>query len=100
MHGASAKRTRRLRLSLASGALPALVSWASNAAALEPWSDPDPPAPPTRITLTPEAHIGFRGAAEYRVNALSIAPPSSTGYRAGDSVDVEVLDWNAVTFER
>ena len=74
MHGASAKRTRRLRLSLASVALPALVSWASNAAALEPWSDPDPPAPPTRITLTPESHIGFRGAAEYRVNALSIAP--------------------------
>ena len=40
----------------------------------EPWSDPDPPGPPTRITLSPDSHIGFRGAAEYRVNALGVWP--------------------------
>jgi len=47
---------------------------APDARAVEPWSDPDPPAPPTRITLTPESHFGFRGAAEYRVNAVGIWP--------------------------
>jgi hypothetical protein len=44
------------------------------ASAVEPWSDPDPPAPPARITLTPASHVGFRGAAEYRVNAVSVSP--------------------------
>jgi hypothetical protein len=54
--------------------LVAVVAAPRTASAIEPWSDDDPPAPPTRITLTPESHIGFRGAAEYRVNALSITP--------------------------
>jgi hypothetical protein len=44
------------------------------ARATEPWSDADPPAPPTRFTLTPDSHFGFRGAAEYRVNMLSVTP--------------------------
>jgi hypothetical protein len=44
------------------------------ALAIEPWSDPDPPSPPSRLTLTPGSHFGFRGAAEYRVNALSVTP--------------------------
>jgi hypothetical protein len=47
---------------------------AGAARATEPWSDPDPPAPPTRFTLTPDSHFGFRGAAEYRVNMLSVTP--------------------------
>jgi hypothetical protein len=42
--------------------------------ATEPWSDADPPEPPTRFTFTPDSHFGFRGAAEYRVNMLSITP--------------------------
>jgi hypothetical protein len=44
------------------------------ASATEPWSDADPPSPPTRFTFTPDSHFGFRGAAEYRVNMLSITP--------------------------
>jgi len=55
--------------------LAALVMLAARPAyAGEPWSDPDPPGPPTRITLSPDSHIGFRGAAEYRVNALGVWP--------------------------
>jgi hypothetical protein len=46
----------------------------SAAAAPEPWSDQDPPAPPSRLVLTPGSDIGFRGAAEYRVNAVSVTP--------------------------
>jgi hypothetical protein len=47
---------------------------ARSASATEPWSDDDPPAPPTRFTFTPDSRFGFRGSAEYRVNALSITP--------------------------
>jgi hypothetical protein len=54
--------------------LSAAVVSASGARASEPWSDKDPAGPPERFTLTPDSHIGFRGAAEYRVNALSITP--------------------------
>ena len=45
---------------------------ASRASAVEPWSDPDPPGPPERLSLG--TSTGFRGAAEYRANALSIRP--------------------------
>ncbi len=51
-----------------------LLSVAKPAAAAEPWSDPDPPAPPARVVLTPGSDLGFRGAAEYRVNAVSVTP--------------------------
>lgn len=51
-----------------------LLTVARSAAAAEPWSDPDPPAPPSRLVLTPGSDIGFRGAAEYRVNAASVTP--------------------------
>jgi len=71
MRGTSASNVRRLPFTLA---LLAASLIAGAAEANEPWSDPDPPAPPTRITLTPESHFGVRGAAEYRVNALSISP--------------------------
>ena len=71
MRGTSASKARPVHRCLA---LIGLLSIGRSASATEPWSDPDPPAPPTRITLTPESHIGFRGAAEYRVNALAISP--------------------------
>lgn len=44
----------------------------TEAGAVEPWSDPDPPGPPSRISLG--TSTGFRGAAEYRANAVSIRP--------------------------
>jgi hypothetical protein len=68
MRGTSANRVHTALLLLAASVL------TRTASATEPWSDPDPPAPPTRITLTPESHFGFRGAAEYRVNAVSVSP--------------------------
>jgi hypothetical protein len=71
MRGPPTKRARRLRSALL---LAGVFGVARSATATEPWSDPDPPAPPSRITLTPESHIGFRGAAEYRVQATSITP--------------------------
>lgn len=79
MRGTSASKARlsprRLVRGLAAVATVSMgLSMARPATATEPWSDPDPPAPPTRITLTPESQFGFRGAAEYRVNALSISP--------------------------
>jgi hypothetical protein len=51
-----------------------LLSVAKPAAAAEPWSDPDPAAPPARIVLTRGSDVGFRGAAEYRVDAVSVTP--------------------------
>lgn len=45
---------------------------APDAAAIEPWSDPDPAAPPARLSLG--ASTGFRGGLEYRANAVSIRP--------------------------
>jgi hypothetical protein len=44
----------------------------TRAGAVEPWSDPDPSGPPARISLG--TSTGFRGAAEYRANAVSIRP--------------------------
>lgn len=60
-------------------ALAATLAGARDARAVEPWSDADPPAPPSRLTLSPGSHIGFRGAAEYRVNALSVTPLDLSG---------------------
>ncbi len=58
-----------------------MASFASPAAALEPWSDADPPAPPERFAL---GNFGFRGAAEYRAQAVYVNPialSSETGRR-------------------
>lgn len=49
------------------------------ARAVEPWSDPDPEGPPTRLELTPS--LGVRGAAEYRANAVTIRPLELSGVR-------------------
>jgi hypothetical protein len=59
-----------MALALALGAALALAS--TPARAVEPWSDPDPPGPPARMTLGPD--LGFRGGAEYRANAVAIRP--------------------------
>jgi hypothetical protein len=56
--------------SLALGA--ALLTISANASAVEPWSDPDPPGPPTRLSLGSD--VGFRGGVEYRANAVAIRP--------------------------
>jgi hypothetical protein len=40
--------------------------------AAEPWSDADPPAPPTRHEITPD--FGARGAAEYRAQLIYVEP--------------------------
>lgn len=51
------------------------ITAAPRAHAVEPWSDPDPEGPPARIALSSTPYgVGFRGAAEYRANALSIRP--------------------------
>jgi hypothetical protein len=42
---------------------------------VEPWSDPDPPAPPERQPVG-DGTYGWRGAAEYRAMALYINPIS------------------------
>jgi hypothetical protein len=52
------------------------------AGAVEPWSDPDPPAPPERYAL---GRFGFRGGAEYRAQVVYVNPialNSETGRRA------------------
>src|SRR4051812_42565986 len=54
------------------GAFAAFALGSSTAAAVEPWSDPDPGAPPSRLSLGPST--GFRGALEYRANALLVRP--------------------------
>jgi hypothetical protein len=41
--------------------------------AVEPWSDPDPPAPPRRFAL---GDFGFRGGAEYRAQFVYVNPIS------------------------
>jgi hypothetical protein len=58
-----------------------LTTWASSsrAQAVEPWSDPDPAGPPTRVPLGSE--LGFRGGLEYRANALSIRSLDLAGTR-------------------
>ncbi|MBS2014343.1 MAG: hypothetical protein JST00_15760 [Deltaproteobacteria bacterium] len=42
------------------------------ARAVEPWSDPDPAGPPSRMQLG--GSVGFRGGAEYRANIVSVRP--------------------------
>jgi hypothetical protein len=50
-----------------------MLAWAGSAEAVEPWSDPDPATgPPPRLSLG--ASTGFRGAAEYRANAVAVRP--------------------------
>lgn len=54
----------------------ALATFTATASAdVEPWSDPDPPAPPARQPFG-DGTYGFRGGAEYRANALYINPIS------------------------
>jgi hypothetical protein len=49
------------------------LAWTAPAEAVEPWSDPDPPSgPPPRLSLG--ASTGFRGAVEYRANAVAVRP--------------------------
>jgi hypothetical protein len=48
------------------------MAMTSPAHAVEPWSDADPASPAARVPLS--ASLGFRGAAEYRANALTIRP--------------------------
>lgn len=55
--------------------------------ALEPWSDPDPPGPPARLSITDQ--IGFRGAAEYRANGVFIKPLDLNGTRDRNFGDIE-----------
>ncbi len=53
----------------------ALATLGTSARAVEPWSDPDPPAPPERTTLG-TGDYGFRSAVEYRAAALYVNPIS------------------------
>jgi hypothetical protein len=51
----------------------------STALAVEPWSDADPAAPPSRLSLGGSA--GFKGGLEYRANALLVRPVDLSGTR-------------------
>lgn len=55
------------------------LTTASEASAVEPWSDPDPAGPPARAQISPD--IGFRGAAEYRANVAAVRPIDVNGTR-------------------
>ena len=57
------------------------------ASAVEPWSDADPAAPPTRLTLG--SSTGFRGGLEYRANAVSIRPLDLNGTRDRNFSSIE-----------
>jgi len=52
----------------------ACALWAQPALGAEPWTDPDPPAPPRRLELTRD--VGGRGAAEYRAQLVYVNPLS------------------------
>lgn len=56
---------------------------------VEPWSDADPAAPPQRVVVSPGSSIGFRGAAEYRVNAVSITPIDLASTQDPNFEDIE-----------
>jgi hypothetical protein len=59
-----------------------LVTSRASAGWPEPWSDADPSAPPTRLSL---GNFGFRGGAEYRAQGVYVDPldlSSETYYRA------------------
>ncbi len=49
----------------------ALLSFEGTARAAEPWADADPPSPPARAEL---GDFGFKGAVEYRTQALFVNP--------------------------
>lgn len=68
--GGAGRRTALSLLGALSFATGALAT--RPAAAVEPWSDNDPSAPPSRIAIG--AGTGFRGGLEYRANAVSIRP--------------------------
>ena len=63
---------RRLACAVVAAAL--LVAPSAHAVPPEPWSDPDPSAPPERYRLGED--YGFRGAAEYRSQAIWVQPVS------------------------
>ncbi|HEY8039079.1 MAG TPA: hypothetical protein VIF15_04765 [Polyangiaceae bacterium] len=67
---------RRASCAVFAALLLAASSLASPAEATppEPWSDPDPPAPPERHPLGED--YGFRGAAEYRAQSVWVQPVS------------------------
>ena len=65
----------------------AAVLFARSAAAVEPWSDADPGAPPSRLSLG--ASTGFRGGVEYRANAVSIRPLDLSGTRDRNYANIE-----------
>ncbi len=76
-----------------------VMTFARSAAAVEPWSDPDPPGPPERHALG--EHTGFRGALEYRANAVSVRPLdlASTRDRSFGTIEHRLrldgqLDWD------
>ncbi|CAN5921333.1 hypothetical protein BH11MYX4_BH11MYX4_29920 [soil metagenome] len=76
----------------------ALALAAGPAGATEPWSDPDPAAPPARLSLG--ASTGFRGALEYRANGLMVRPLDLSGTRDRNIALVEhrlrldgAIDW-------
>jgi hypothetical protein len=65
---------RSSRIAPFAASLLAVASLTGSARATEPWSDPDPPAPPERHALTRD--IGVRGAAEYRAQLTYVNPIS------------------------
>lgn len=65
-----------MRRLVAASIVAALASLTQLAHAEEPWSDPDPPAPPARTAF---GDYGIRPALEYRANGLYINPINPTG---------------------
>ena len=61
-----------IRQAISAGLFLGLLAWGARAEAIEPWSDPDPPAPPTRVPLS--GSVGFKGGVEYRANGVMVRP--------------------------
>ncbi len=74
--------SRLAGLMAVAAALIARDAWAG-----EPWSDADPAAPPSRLSLG--ASTGFRGGVEYRANAVSIRPLDLNGTRDRNFSNIE-----------
>ena len=72
---------------LAAAAAVSTMLEVSAAGATEPWSDADPAAPPSRLSLG--ASTGFRGGVEYRANAVSIRPLDLNGTRDRNFSNIE-----------
>lgn len=74
-----------------------LVARVAEATTPEPWSDMDPPSPPSRIGVGEAS--GVRAAAEYRANALLVGPVSTSEHdRSVESIEHRVrldgmIDW-------